>query len=341
MLARLPALVPALAVSSGLAAQAADTPPTPPMNFLQAFGDKASVIASLTWAMLILSIVVVVVVTALTLVGVLKRRTTVGAADARFEPILRPSGGLSWITIGVSISTLALLGGMVWNAYTMAAIDKPPRDPALTIRVIAHQWWWEYRYRTEAPSESFQTANEAHIPLGEPVRIEVESTDVIHSFWAPALGDKIDVIPGQTNRTWFEANTPGVYRGQCSEYCGKQHAHMGIVIVAESPEQFRSWRDAQLQPAASMNSAGEALFVARCGACHTVRGTRAWGMLGPDLTHLMSRAGIAANTLPNTPANLSGWIADPQRIKPGAKMPMLALSAPELSVIRDYLETLK
>jgi cytochrome c oxidase subunit 2 len=334
-------LAPIIVATAAPLAQAA---PTPPLNYLQAFGRKAETIASLTWALLILSIAVVVIVAALTLLGVLRRRTSLVATDARREPVVRPTGGVAWITIGVSISTLALLGGMAWNAYTMAAVNKPPRDPSLTIKIIAHQWWWAFHYESGAPSDYFETANEAHVPVGEPVRIEIESADVIHSFWAPALGDKIDAIPGQTNRTWLEAGKPGVYRGQCSEYCGRQHAHMGIVIVADAPADFRAWRDKQLRPAEHAHGAlagGEALFAIRCGACHAVRGASAWGKLGPDLTHLMSRKGLAANTLPNTPAHLSGWIADPQGIKPGAKMPVLAISGQELTVIRNYLATLK
>lgn len=318
--------------------------PSPPMNYLQAFSDKAQTIAYLTWALLILSIVVVVIITALTLLGVWRRRATLDALETSRGPILRPAGGMSWITIGVAISTLALLGGMAWNAYTMAAINKPTREPALTIKVIAHQWWWEFRYSSGGPSQYFQTANEAHIPVGEPVRIEVETSDVIHSFWAPALGEKIDAIPGQTNRTWLEAAKPGVYRGQCSEYCGRQHAHMGLVIVADTAKDFDAWREKQLRPAekpASELAGADRLFTARCGGCHALRGTTAAGMLGPDLTHLMSRSGLAANTLSNTPANLTGWIADPQGIKPGAKMPTLDLSARELTILHHYLQSQK
>ena len=177
--------------------------------------------------------------------------------------------------------------------------------------------------------------------FGEPVRIEVELTDVIHSFWAPRSATRSTSFPARPTGPGSRRIRPASIGGSAPNIAASS---MHIWASSSSPScarQFRSWRDAQLQTAASTNSAGEALFVARCGACHTVRGTRAWGMFGPDLTHLMSRGGIAANTLPNTPANLSGWIADPQRIKPGAKMPMLALSAPELSVIRDYLKTLK
>ncbi|MGJ0394554.1 MAG: cytochrome c oxidase subunit II [Methylocystis sp.] len=334
------ALTLALIAPSADAAQG----PSPPMNYLQAFGGKAETIANLTWALLILSIVVVGIIAILTFAGVVRRRTPRPATEAERQPIAREEGGLSWITIGVAISTIALFGAMAWNAYTMAAINRSPRDPALTIVVTGHQWWWQFRYKNGDPSQIFDTANEAHIPVGQPVRFEVETADVIHSFWIPALGDKIDLIPGQTNETWFEARQPGVYRGQCSEYCGRQHAHMAVTIVADAREDFEAWRVAQVRPArpqAGALAGAQTLFIARCGACHTVRGAFAGGRLGPDLTHLMSRRDIAANTLPNTLANLSGWIADPQAFKPGAKMPVLELPGPELATIREYLETLE
>ncbi len=320
------------------------TPAVPPMNYLQAFGDKAEIISLLTWALLALSIAVVAIIALLTAAGVFMRRTPLTAQDTGREPVVRRGGGLSWITVGVAVSTLALFGAMAWNAYTMAAINKPPREPALTIELIGHQWWWQFRYKNDDPAQVFDTANEAHIPTGAPVRLEVHTQDVIHSFWIPALGDKIDLIPNQTNVTWFEADKPGVYRGQCAEYCGRQHAHMAIAVVAETPDAFQGWRAAQLRPAEKQQgdlAAGQKMFQARCGACHTVRGTLAGGMLGPDLTHVASRAGIAANTLQNTTATLTGWIADPQRIKPGNKMPTLELQAPELTLIRRYVESLK
>ncbi|WP_442755684.1 cytochrome c oxidase subunit II [Methylocystis sp. JAN1] len=320
------------------------TPASPPMNYLQAFGDKAEAISVLTWALLWLSIVVVAIVTLLTIAGVWTRRTSLDANEAAREPIIRRGGGLSWITIGVALSTIALFGAMIWNAYTMAAINRPPREPTLAIEVVGYQWWWRFRYKSDDPSKIFETANEAHIPTGEPVRLEVRAEDVIHSFWIPALGGKTDLIPGQTNVSWLVAGKPGVYRGQCAEYCGRQHAHMALTVVAESPDAFRAWREAQQRPAQKPQgplAADAVLFTGRCGACHTVRGTLAGGRLGPDLTHVMSRGDIAANTLPNSPAGLTGWIADPQSAKPGNMMPRLELEASELTRIRNFVQSLK
>jgi cytochrome c oxidase subunit 2 len=217
----------------------------------------------------------------------------------------------------------------------------------VTIEVTGQQWWWKARYLNESdPSAVLTTANEIHIPTGEPVRVKLIGADVIHSFWVPQLTGKTDAIPGQTNEMWLEAEKPGRYRGQCTEYCGWQHAHMAVFVIAEPRADFEKWLTAQLQPApsppgGSEAARGEQLFVDHCGVCHKVLGTEAGGTVGPDLTHVMSRATIAAGTLPNTIGNLSGWIANPQTIKPGALMPNLYLSGPELQGIRSFLLTLK
>jgi cytochrome c oxidase subunit 2 len=176
------------------------------------------------------------------------------------------------------------------------------------------------------------------------VLVKLTGADVIHSFWIPALNGKTDTIPGRTNLTWMQADRPGTYRGQCTEYCGLQHAHMAAFVIADPPDVFEAWRQAQLQPAAATadpQAPGEGLFVERCGACHTVRGTTAGGILGPDLTHLMSRSTLAAGTVRNTVSGLDGWIANPQALKPGARMPATDLTGLELGQLTAYLETLK
>ena len=176
------------------------------------------------------------------------------------------------------------------------------------------------------------------------MRIELKSQDVIHSFWIPKLGGKMDVIPGQTNVTWLQADDPGTYRGQCGEYCGAQHAHMAMFVIADTPADYALWVRDQLQdaaePATEPARLREQVFVAHCAACHAVRGTQAGGILGPDLTHLMSRRTIAAGLLPNTPGNLAAWIADSQALKPGSRMPSLLLSGGDLSAVMNYLQTL-
>lgn len=334
-----------LTLSGALEASAAEGFSTAPMNYLSSAGPKAAEIATITWALLWQAIIVVVVITGLVLVGVLRRRSRWRDGDIVEEPVERPEGGLSWIAVGVGLSTLALIGSTVWTVTTLASINSPATKPPLTIEVRGKQWWWEARYVGPDPAQEFVTANEIHIPVGVPVAFKLTTADVIHSFWIPALGDKIDLIPNQVNQTWYQASRPGIYRGQCVEYCGKQHAHMGLIVIADPPEVFQAWRDDQIAPASAPTGEeavrGERLFLQRCGACHTVRGTLAGGALGPDLTHLMSRTTIAAATLPNTLGHLSGWISNPQTIKPGARMPNLGLSGPDLASIRTYLLTLK
>lgn len=315
------------------------------MTYTVGFGAKNYPVVTLLWALLIVSALVIAIVTALLLAGLLQRRDTPPTGDPRQVPLGRSGNGLAWIYIGTAVSAVVLIGAAVWTFSTLAAVSVPPRALALKIDIIGHQWWWEVRYGSGETAKVFTTANEIHIPTGQPVGLTLTSADVIHSFWVPQLTGKTDTIPGQRNESWLEADKPGIYRGQCTEYCGLQHAHMALAVIAETPENFNAWWAAQLQDAPAPQSptlaAGEQNFVAHCGICHTVRGTKAGGRLGPDLSHLMSRTTIAAGTLPNTPGYLSGWIADPQHIKPGNMMPILDLTGPQLAAIREYVETLK
>jgi cytochrome c oxidase subunit 2 len=306
----------------------------------------------LLWALLIVSILVVVVVCALLIAGLVRRlRERAHSTDERLRsndpakvPLARSGQGLQWIYIGSGISAVVLIGAVIWTFATLNEISAPPVHGGVQIEVIAHQWWWEVHYLSDDPSEQFTTANEIHIPTGERVYVQLASADVIHSFWIPQLTGKTDLIPGLSNTTWLEADRPGTYRGQCAEYCGLQHAHMRLTLVADPPSQYLAWRAQQLAPAADPSSAllaqGQRDFLVHCGLCHTVRGTVAGGRLGPDLTHLMSRSRLAAGTLPNTPGYLSGWIADPQHAKPGNYMPATEISGSELNDIRGYLESL-
>jgi cytochrome c oxidase subunit 2 len=314
-----------------------------PLGYLRGYGPKADPVLRLTWGLLAISVIVVVIITALVVIGVWRRRSGVGDRIER-EPVERGGNGIRWITIGLGVSSVALMVSLVWTMVVLAAVNGPPGKAAFTIEVTGQQWWWKARYLNGDPSQVFTTADEIHIPIGQPVRIRLIGADVIHSFWVPALGGKMDAIPGQTNETWIEAREAGRYAGQCSEYCGVQHAHMALVVVAESPAAFNAWRAAQLLPAATASaavSAGELNFVYHCGACHTVRGTEAGGTVAPDLTHLMSRNIIAGGVVPNTMGNLAGWIANPQSIKPGTLMPNLYLSGAEITSVTAYLETLQ
>jgi cytochrome c oxidase subunit 2 len=225
----------------------------------------------------------------------------------------------------------------------LAKISGPPGNTQLTLDVTGRQWWWDVRYDAAEPYRTFSTANEIHIPVGVPVLIRLHGADVIHSFWVPKLSGKTDAIPGQTNVTWLEASQPGRYRGQCSEYCGFQHAHMAFEVVAESREDFQRWRAHQLQPAPEPTTPeqkrGMELVEYRCGLCHEVRGTTAGAINAPDLTHLMSRQTIAAGTLPI--GAVGGWIEGAQQLKPGTLMPNQNLTAQQLSDTLAYLETLQ
>jgi cytochrome c oxidase subunit 2 len=220
-------------------------------------------------------------------------------------------------------------------------------DPgAVTLKITGHQWWWEVEYQADSPHLSFTTANEIRVPLGQPVTVQLASADVIHSFWVPSLTGKMDLITGQQNTVQFTAKNPGVYRGQCAEFCGAQHAHMAFTVKVLPPDEYIRWRDHENHSAPSpgdpLGIRGEQLFRGRgCGLCHTIRGTLAGGQLGPDLTHIASRDTIAAGTLPRNTGNLAAWIADPQHIKPGNLMPKMPLHSDELVAILHYLEQLQ
>ena len=221
----------------------------------------------------------------------------------------------------------------------------PPPD-AIQIRVTGRQWFWDVEYRDSLPSRWATTANEIHVPVGRPVVFQLRSTDVIHGFWVPSLGVKRDMIPGQETSVWFRADTPGVYRGQCAEFCGYQHAKMAFTVVAEPPDRFAAWldrqRDTARTPTDSLTRHGQDVFLAStCVMCHAIGGTPAGSRVGPNLTHLAGRRTIAAGTLPNTRGHLAGWIVDPQQIKPGARMPPNALAPGELQALLAYLESLE
>ena len=218
-----------------------------PMTFLRSFGSKADLVLPLTWGLTAISILVIVIVSAL-LLRALYASPALAAKPNQPLPVERPSGGLAWIYVGTAISVLVLFGSAVWTMVTLAAVGQPPEKPALTVEVTGHQWWWQVRYRSDQPSHIFTTANEIHIPVGKPVEVKLATADVIHSFWIPALTGKTDLIPGQTNLTWIEAREPGIYRGQCGEFCGEQHAHMGLLVVASKPDDFDAWWEAQLKP---------------------------------------------------------------------------------------------
>lgn len=352
-------------------------------SFMRTSGAPGDVEATLGWWLTWISIIVVVVISALVIAAVARHRgeASENTGAARREVAGRQATrwkvvpGLSWIYIGVGITVVILLVSFGGTLATLARAARPDRPAPITLDVVAHQWWWEMRLEDSVPSDAFVTANEVHIPVGVPVHLRVQSYDVIHSFWIPELGGKIDVIPGQVNESWLRADRPGIYRGQCAEYCGLQHARMAIAVIADPPAQYARWAAAQRMAAAPLAlasdsvgmvapgaqgvapgvkvasltapvaqnrgaDAGAATFVAYCGGCHTVRGTNALGTVGPDLTHLASRLTIGAGLLDNTPANLTRWVRDPQALKQGVLMPRMDLRQEQLASVVTYLETL-
>ena len=253
--------------------------------------------------------------------------------------------GLSWIYVGVAVSVVILAISFGGTLVTLNAASRPRITPSLTVDVTGHQWWWEVTYsQADDPSLAFTTANELHLPVGQPVRVRLHSADVIHSFWVPQIAGKMDVIPGQVNETWLEARKPGDSRGMCGEYCGLQHAVMALDVRAESPEAFRQWTDARRAgasaPAGASANAGRVVFARSCGVCHAVAGTEALGRMGPDLTHLASRPTIGAGALTNTSEHLAQWIRNAPGVKEGVRMPPMPLTDAELRDVVAYLETL-
>jgi cytochrome c oxidase subunit 2 len=296
-------------------------------------GPAASSIEGLWWPMLATATAVFAFVAGMLLLAAARgRRRTEDEAKGP-----APWGEPFIVIAGVVVSGAILIGFFLFTLGRMQALADSGRRTKLTVSVTGHDWWWEVRYPNGAVS-----ANEIHIPAGMKVQLALETVDVIHSFWVPRLGPKVDMIPGQHNTLWLEASEPGVYRGQCAEFCGLQHANMIIRLVADTPADFDRWVAEQAQPAAASDGPGRRVFETQtCAGCHRVRGTAAAGNVGPDLTHFGGRATIGAGVLPMSAANLGRWITDPQSVKPGAAMPPTTLAPDELTALVAYLEGLR
>lgn len=295
-------------------------------------GRNADRIEGLWWFLFWIALVVFSVVIGMLLFGLFRRN--------RAEQS-RGGGEKVVVILGIIIPTIILAVVFVVSLRDLNAISAPAKTNGLLVDVTGHDWWWEVRY----PAQRVVTANEIHIPTGQKVLLHLTTADVIHSFWVPQLSQKTDMIPGKTNRMVLEAARPGIYRGQCAEFCGLEHARMSFLVVAESPKQFQGWLATQTQPATASSGVaalGKRVFLnSTCVGCHTIQGTTAQATKGPDLTHFGSRSTIAANTLPNTRGNLAAWIEDPQSIKPGALMPPAVLSPRQLHALVAFLEGLK
>lgn len=260
------------------------------------------------------------------------------------DPPPKPIYGNVKLEIAYTIAFVIILGVIsVFSIRSMIASDPPPTSTQTTSMVIVgHQWWWEVRY----PGTGIVTANEIHVPVNKPEYVGFRSADVIHDFWVPELGRKIDIIPGLENHSWFSADTVGTYYGRCAEYCGAEHAWMRLRVIAQTPADYAKWvLDQQRIPAiptSGLAAMGAADFqTLSCASCHTIRGTPANARIGPDLTHVASRETLAAGRLINTPANLAEWLREPDLVKPRCKMPNLRLPRQVNDALVAYLETLK
>jgi cytochrome c oxidase subunit 2 len=319
-----------------------------------AHGPAAHSIGGLSWFMTILFLVVSVIMWALIGYAFYRRRGTL----AEHEPI-DAGGGQMWIAIGglavplLILTVLFVLGLQLLRDFPIhgmhagASHMQMARSMKPEIRITGHQWWWQIEYLNDDPSRQFTTANELHLPSGRPVNIEVKTDDVMHSFWVPALHGKVDLIPGMTNYIRLEASEPGQYTGQCAEYCGAEHARMRMLAIAQSPDEYAAWKEAQLRPGAQPATAdaidGRQIFLSGpCAMCHEVRGTVAGGRVAPDLTHIGSRQMIAADSYQNNDAYLEAWVTHAQSLKPEAEMPNLTqFSGEQLHDLVAYLRQLQ
>jgi cytochrome c oxidase subunit II len=246
----------------------------------------------------------------------------------------------------LSITVITLFVILVLSVVTGKRVEGLSSKNPVTIQITGHQWWWEVTYPNSQADQTITTANEIHVPLNTPVVVLTNSADVIHSFWAPSITGKRDLVPGYSSAFWFQVAKAGIYHGQCAEFCGLQHAHMGLSVIAETADKFQEWQQRQIKLAAEPSTSeairGRGVFLTHaCLMCHTIRGTDAGSHLGPDLTHVASRKMIAAETLPNTAGALAGWIVDPQRIKPGTLMSPNPLAPDDLQALVVYLQSLQ
>jgi len=309
-------------------------------------GPAAAKLAELWWVMLAFGTAILVLVIVLLFAALRRsRRATSETAPNSSDGDV----GRNWLILGGIALPLIVIGIVfVYSVYTLAAVENPLAPPAVKIEVVGRRWWWEVKY----PDQGVTTANEIHLPIGVPVQVQLQSADVIHSFWVPELHGKMDLIPTRINYLTLQSDQTGVYRGVCAEFCGLQHAHMGFMVVAQSNDDFNDWLNAQQQDAATPTDdtakRGQQVFVsAGCVFCHTVRGLddkeidRSGVDLGPDLTHLSSRLTIAGASLTQNKGNLAGWIIDVDHVKPGSLMPSMNLNSQDLQSLLAYLATLR
>lgn len=303
-------------------------------------GPQAAAIAWLWWVMFWVCAAVFVSVLFVLAGAVVKssrHRPQIVATHRRLSAVVGSATGLTILIL------IGLLGASIMTGRATQSID---RTNALAIVVTANQWWWSVEYAFPTASERVRTANEIHLPRGRTAVVTLASNDVIHSFWVPTLHGKVDLIPGRLTEIVIRGDEPGVYRGQCAEYCGAQHAHMALIVRVEEPSVFEAWLNGQRQssvpPDSDLTQRGKMLLEkTSCSLCHTVRGTIAGARTAPDLTHVATRDTLAAGILPNTEEALHRWLRDPQAVKPGNKMPNPGLPDADRNAIVAYLRGLR
>jgi cytochrome c oxidase subunit 2 len=306
-------------------------------NALDPQSPQARAIYDLGIVSTIVFVLIFVIVTGAIIYAILRFRARVDEPDPQQIPGNRKVE-IAWTII--PFLTVVFLLVMTLSAMNRAdPLSAPPPDLVVT----GHQFWWQFDY----PGSGVITANEIHIPAGKPLSVRLESKDVLHEFWVPKLTRKMSNVPGQPNHIWLEADKPGTYIGQCSEFCGTQHAWMRILVVAEEPSKFEEWERAQLQPSQSPAndtvSKGLALFkTSTCINCHAIRGVAGADLrVAPDLTHVGSRRQLASGVIDNTPANMRLWLKSPQHVKPGALMPDFTFTDEQLDQLSAYLSSLR
>ena len=303
-------------------------------SVLHPAGPDAQIIAQLAWALFIGAAIIFAGVIVAAALGLRRRSSNI-----------RPMRWILGAGVVFPIVTLSALLG--WSSWRAGQLTAQTSNQALRVSVIGHMWWWEVRYHDPASGREIVTANEIRMPTGRPVYLGISSADVIHSVWIPALHGKVDAVPGRINGLTQQAAATGLYRGQCAEYCGVQHAHMALHVVALEPAAFDRWLAQQAAdaapPATPMLARGRLAFQNNgCAACHTIRGVSDGAHHGPDLTHVGSRLYIGAGTLRTHRGTLAGWIADPHSSKPGVRMPAASgMDGEAVRLLATYLESLK
>jgi len=300
--------------------------------------ERSHLINRIWWIMFWMSVAIEGLVAGIVVIALIRFRRKAG------DPDPRQISGNTRIEIAWTIApAMVLVVLLVLTLTTMINVSEPS-GAKMAVTVTGHQWWWEFDYQ----GMNIVTGNELHIPVGEPIHLDLRSADVIHSFWVPALQGKRDAIPGHNNTLWIQSDKAETFRGECTEFCGPEHANMNFIVVAQPRAEFDAWVQGQQQPAATGQTGlaaegAQTILTQACAGCHMINGVKGYnvGKVGPNLTHIGSREYIAAGTLENTPENLARWIRNPQEVKPENKMPTLGLDDDTINKIVAYLESLK